>query len=540
MSSTRSTRRSRRAAKIKDQESSVLGCIGGAIRRAVTPILGNFLQAEEESDDDSNTDVRSLPSEIDADSFLEKTNDEAKRKEGKKRAIKFEEAPSEGDTGAGIGLRLKTESEKDVAPQHSEVKKAVAVDVDKLKYKGAYIKNMKVAKIRAALKSLGLPQEGRKDVLKEKLVHAVLELHHSDPYANATPAKKKSNRSKGVKTKEEQSKASPKREDPITSRGRSKRAASNGAKKSKARKTKKEEASSTRQSKRVAKEAKVDETKPSSRSTRRSSRTSKERKVDETKLSRRSTRRSTEAREEKQSQVVEEIASTTKKVQKTAVVERKSKRKIAKPANKAGRSQISRADDTTFTFNTLMRKKKAELIELAVKHGASDKGTKKDLSNNILKAIMEQNKDESREERKVEANEIRAGASENNAPVEAEVVTKNSKRRQRKTKTATKNRTSSKSTAKKGSGSPRRKRLPQAASKRKRPVNESILPAKRVMQSQFGIARMRGVKVLWMLMKARYRLMFKKNHRKSRNPFLYKAIATMIQRRIWLLRVVVT
>ena len=81
MSSTRSTRRSRRAAKIKDQESSVLASIGGAIRRAVTPILGNFLQAEEESDDDSNTDVRSLPSEIDADSFLEKTNDEAKRKD---------------------------------------------------------------------------------------------------------------------------------------------------------------------------------------------------------------------------------------------------------------------------------------------------------------------------------------------------------------------------------------------------------------------------------------------------------------------------
>ena len=54
---------------------------------------------------------------------------------------------------------------------------------------------------------------------------------------------------------------------------------------------------------------------------------------------------------------VEEIAST-KKVQKTAVVERKSKRKIAKPANKAGRSQISKADDTTFTFNILMRKKK--------------------------------------------------------------------------------------------------------------------------------------------------------------------------------------
>ena len=140
---------------------------------------------------------------------------------------------------------------------------------------------MKVAKIRAALKSLGLPQEGRKDVLKEKLVHAVLELHHSDPYANATPAKKKSTRSKGVETKEEQSKASPKREDPITSRSRSKRAASNGAKKSKARKTKKEEASSSRQSKRLSKEAKVDEMKPSSRSTRRSSRTSKEPKVDD-------------------------------------------------------------------------------------------------------------------------------------------------------------------------------------------------------------------------------------------------------------------
>ena len=140
MSSTRSTRRSRRAAKIKEQESSVLGSIGGAIRRAVTPILGNFLQAEEESDDDSDTDVNPFPSEIDADSFLEKTTDEAKRKEGKKRAIKFEEAPSEGDTGAGIGLRLKTESEEDVAPQHSEVKKAVAIDVAKLKYKGTYIK----------------------------------------------------------------------------------------------------------------------------------------------------------------------------------------------------------------------------------------------------------------------------------------------------------------------------------------------------------------------------------------------------------------
>ena len=115
----------------------MLGSIGGAIRRAVTPILGNFLQAEEESDDDSDTDVNSLPKrKDDADSFLEKTTDEAIRKGGKKRAIKFEEAPSEGDTGAGIGLRLKTESEEDVAPQHSEVKKAVAIDVAKLKYKG--------------------------------------------------------------------------------------------------------------------------------------------------------------------------------------------------------------------------------------------------------------------------------------------------------------------------------------------------------------------------------------------------------------------
>ena len=72
-----------------------------------------------------------------------------------------------------------------------------------------------------------------------------------------------------------------------------------------------------------------------------------------------------------------------------------------------------------------------------MKHGASDKGTKKDLSNNILKAIMEQNKDDSREERKVDANETRAGASETNAPVEAEVVAKNSKGRQRKIRTAT-------------------------------------------------------------------------------------------------------
>ena len=160
-------------------------------------------------------------------------------------------------------------------------------------------------------------------------------------------------------------------------------------------------------------------------------------------------------------------------MQKNVVAERKSKRKIAKPPSKAGRSQISKADDTTFTFNILMRKKKAELIELAVKHGASDKGTKKDLSNNILKAIMEQNKDDSREERKVDANETRAGASETNAPVEAEVVAKNSKGRKRKIRTATNSR---KSETKKASGSPRRKRLPQAASKRKRPVNESILP----------------------------------------------------------------
>ena len=50
-----------------------------------------------------------------------------------------------------------------------------------------------------------------------------------------------------------------------------------------------------------------------------------------------------------------------------------------------------------------------------MKHGASDKGTKKDLSNNILKAIMEQNKDDSREERKVDAKEIRAGASKQRA-----------------------------------------------------------------------------------------------------------------------------
>ena len=41
---------------MKEQESSMFGSIGGAIRRAVTPILGNFLQAEEESDDDSHAD----------------------------------------------------------------------------------------------------------------------------------------------------------------------------------------------------------------------------------------------------------------------------------------------------------------------------------------------------------------------------------------------------------------------------------------------------------------------------------------------------
>ena len=455
MSSTRSTRRSRRTAKIKEQESSMLGSIGGAIRRAVTPILGNFLQAEEESDDDDdNTDVRSLPSEIDADSFLENTTDEMKRKEGRKRSIKFEEAPSEGDTGAGIGLRLKAEAEENDSSQQAQVK---AMDVANLRYKGAYIKNMKVAKIRVALKSLGLPQEGRKDILKEKLVAAVLELHHSDPYANATPAKKKSNRGKGLEIKAEQSTASPKREDLVTGRSRSKHVASKGAKKSKVRKSKKDEIPSTRQSKRLAKEPKVDETKLSSRSTRRS------------------TRRSSETKEEKQLQVIEEKTST-KDVPKAVIAKRKSKRKDAKSADKAGRNQVSKADDTTFTFKMLMRKKKAELIELAVKYGASDKGTKKDLSNNILESILDQNTDKSRKERKVDASEISADASKNNAPVEAEAVNKKSKRPQRKIKTATKNRTSSKRIAKKASGSPRRKRTPQAASKRKRPVDDKSLP----------------------------------------------------------------
>ena len=154
----------------------------------------------------------------------------------------------------------------------------------------------------------------------------------------------------------------------------------------------------------------------------------------------------------------------------------KVKERLQSLPTKLGEAKISRADDTTLHIQHTDEEEKAELIELAVKHGASDKGTKKDLSNNILKAIMEQNKDESREERKVEANEIRAGASENNAPVEAEVVTKNSKRRQRKTKTATKNRTSSKSTAgEKGSGiAAKESDLHELQSKRKRPVNDSI------------------------------------------------------------------
>ena len=190
MTSTRRSRRNKRSANNEETESSMFRSIGGALRRAVTPIIDTFLTYDEKTDDNIGNDESmddeeyELPTEIDATSFLsssDNNNNNNNNKRGK-RAISFEEAPSEGDTGAGIGLRLKAEP---TAGDTSTKVNAELVDVEKLKFKGSYINNMKVAKIRQCLKSLGLPQEGRKDVLKNMLIAAVVQIHHSDPYANA-------------------------------------------------------------------------------------------------------------------------------------------------------------------------------------------------------------------------------------------------------------------------------------------------------------------------------------------------------------------
>ena len=122
--------------------------IGGAIRRAVTPIIGNLLASgnvEEESDnsnnyssgDESNRDENenAYPDQIDAASFLDGNDNSSSssntsnnkrrnnnRNKGRKNTISFEEAPSEGDTGAGIGLRLKTTSSTTTSQQQQDQK----------------------------------------------------------------------------------------------------------------------------------------------------------------------------------------------------------------------------------------------------------------------------------------------------------------------------------------------------------------------------------------------------------------------------------
>ena len=148
---------------------------------------------------------------------------------------------------------------------------------------------MKVAKIRAVQKSR-LASRRPKDVLKEKLVHAVLELHHSDPYVNATPAKKiatvvrawRLRRSKAKLAQNEKTRSLvvfANAQQVLVQRNR------------RYRKLKRKRRL-PRDKKRVAKEAKVDETKTIITINQEVLENFEgARKVDETKLSRRSTRR---------------------------------------------------------------------------------------------------------------------------------------------------------------------------------------------------------------------------------------------------------
>ncbi len=56
----------------------------------------------------------------------------------------------------------------------------------------------------------------------------------------------------------------------------------------------------------------------------------------------------------------------------------------SREAKKALKKEKNDKKKSNLTFKILMRKKKAELIQLAKDYGVSDKGTKKNLSNNIL------------------------------------------------------------------------------------------------------------------------------------------------------------
>ena len=84
MTSTRRSRRNTRSANNEETESTVFSSIGGALRRAVTPIIGTFLTYDEETDSNIGNDEsmddeeHELPTEIDAASFLTSSDNDNK------------------------------------------------------------------------------------------------------------------------------------------------------------------------------------------------------------------------------------------------------------------------------------------------------------------------------------------------------------------------------------------------------------------------------------------------------------------------------
>ncbi len=90
------------------------------------------------------------------------------------------QVPVGGGVGIPIGRQLGNRSGSGV--QSSKV------DRSKLKYHSTYVKNMKAPKLRASLKQLGLPQDGLKAALLERL-YVALEQLQEDPYVNS-PSKK--------------------------------------------------------------------------------------------------------------------------------------------------------------------------------------------------------------------------------------------------------------------------------------------------------------------------------------------------------------
>ena len=55
MSCKESSRKNKRSANNEETESSMFRSIGGALRRAVTPIIDTFLTYDEKTDDKINT-----------------------------------------------------------------------------------------------------------------------------------------------------------------------------------------------------------------------------------------------------------------------------------------------------------------------------------------------------------------------------------------------------------------------------------------------------------------------------------------------------